>query len=199
MPHATRLALTLALSVPAALGAQAGAQPAAPDSAPVGVRAGETVRLQARSRDAEGRRIDCDARVSALVADTLVLENVGRWSPCPRRAYAPDDVASLRVMRGHRGSRLMHAGVGLLIGAAVGGVTGYALAGGSCEAGCGSDGDIEAVILTFLGITGGGATGLLVGALLPAGPQWVTVPAGTPVRVAGLELRPAVRVGLARR
>lgn len=189
MPHlVARATLPLALLLAAPLGAQA---PAAPP-----LLVGDSVRFRAVGRDAHGRRIDCDGRVRALTGDTIVLENVGRWSPCPRQLYEPASVAALQVARGRRGSRLAHAGLGLLIGGATGGVLGRALAGSGCSGGVHScdDGDLAIAVLTFLGVVSGGATGLVIGVALPAGPRWVTVPAGSPVRFAGLAVQPGVRL-----
>jgi hypothetical protein len=157
------------------------------------VRPGTLVRLRTRQADVHGHAVRCEARVSEVRGDTLTVTNVSRWGGCPRQTYAPSDVASLEISRGHRGSRLAHAGLGLLGGAIVGATLGWALIGDGCEtSGC-DDGDFAVAIVTFLGVVTGGVTGTIVGVALPAGPKWAPLPADTPVRVAGLALRPSIR------
>jgi len=179
------------LSAALVLGALA--EPAQAQDTTAAVRPGTLVRLRTRRADAHGHAVRCEARVSEVRGDTLTVTNVSRWGGCPRQTYAPSDVASLEVSRGHRGSRLAHAGIGLLGGALVGGTLGWALIGDGCEtSGC-DDGDLAVAIVTFLGVVTGGVTGTIVGVALPAGPKWAPLSADTPVRVAGLALRPSVR------
>lgn len=183
-------AAVLALLAPPA--SMAGAQPRS-DSASL-VNVGDLVQLRGRPADARSAGSECEGRV-ATAGDTLVIEGAATNRLCPRWVYAPGTVAQLRVARGRRGSRLAHAGIGALVGAAVGAGLAYAAVGtddctdSSCD-------DIRYALAIFGGGTFG-TIGALIGALLPAGPRWVTVPVGGPVRIAGLTAQPAVRVGSA--
>ena len=169
------------------------AAPARAQDTTAAVRPGALVRLRTRQTDVHGHAVRCEARVSEVRADTLTVANVSRWGGCPRQAYAPSDLASVEISRGHRGSRLAHAGIGLLGGAAVGGTLAWALIGDGCAASGCDDGDLAVAVFTFIGVVTGGVTGTIVGAALPAGPRWAPLPTETPVRVAGLALRPSIR------
>src|SRR5438045_2846508 len=103
VPNASRLAAALAL--PAVLGAQRAVPPS--DTEPPAPRVGDVVRLRTRWLDARGRGIGCEARVAAIVSDTVVVRNASRWAGCPRQEY-PADVMALQVARGSHGSRLAH-------------------------------------------------------------------------------------------
>lgn len=181
------------LALPAAsLGAQppstSGGAPA-PDTATVGARV--QARIVGAAADAPVRALGrrCEGTVARLAGDTLVLAPGGA---CPAGAY----LADVRVQRGHRGSRLGHAGLGLVGGIVVGGVVARVAAGDGCRvAGC--DGDYAVAVTTLGGVLLGGGLGTLIGAVLPAGPQWAPLGA-QPLRVAGLSLRPGVRVVVGR-
>ena len=117
---------------------------------------------------------------------------LGQPRGCPAGSYDAD----LRVARGHDGSRLAHAALGLVGGAVAGGIIARVTAGDGCVIeGC-DDGDLVVAIKTVIGVAAGGVIGAVVGALLPAGPRWLTETATRPVRVAGLELHPELRVSL---
>jgi hypothetical protein len=157
------------------------------------VRAGDLVRLRTRQRDAHGHGYRCEGRVSAIAADTLMVSSTSRWGGCPRQLYAPGDVASLDVARGNRGSRLAHVGIGVLAGSLLAGTIAWAAIGDDCgQSNCGDD-ELVAVVVAFLGVVVGGTTGAVVGLALPAGPKWAPVPTDTPLRVAGLAVRPSIR------
>lgn len=159
----------------------------------IAVQVGDLVRLRTQPVDGVGPGARCQARVAAIGGDTLMVTNVSRWGGCPRQTYGPNAIRSLDVARGHRGSRLLHAGIGLLGGATAGGLLGWGLAGDGCQSGGCDDGGLVVAILTFAGIVTGGVTGTIVGAALPAGPRWVRSSVGAPVRVAGLRVHPSIR------
>jgi hypothetical protein len=192
LPNVRLLALAV---VPTALGAQrlASRDATRSDTLPPTPVAGDLVRVRTRAVDARGRGIACDARVTAVAGDTVVLQNVSRWAGCPRQDYPADVVTGMQVARGRRGSRLAHAGAGLLIGGLVGGAL---LRFGATTDCTGSPCDDEGLtaLVTFLGVVAGATVGSAVGAVLPAGPKWMSVPTPAPVRVAGMVLRPAVRI-----
>jgi hypothetical protein len=151
-------------------------------------RAGDHVRVRVTSPPDGPVGLQCEAPVAAVVADTLALARAGR---CPAGAY----VGRVEVWRGDRGSRAAHASVGLVGGAVLGGLAGRLIVGDGCRvAGC--DGGTSVAIFTVLGGAAGALVGGVVGALLPAGPQWVPAGGARPVRVAGLAVRPALRVAL---
>jgi hypothetical protein len=169
--------ISLAAGGPAVAAAQEGLTPqpgervqariVGPDTAPVGAR--------------------CDGRIAAVNGDTIVL---GASSRCPRGSYAAD----VRFSRGDRGSRLAHTGLGIVGGALAGGLFARLAAGDGCRIdGC-DDGDWEVALLTIAGTGAGAVIGALVGAALPAGPQWLIGTTRRPLRVAGLEVHPEVRV-----
>lgn len=158
--------------------------------------AGERVQLHGRPADSRSAGAECDGYVGETSStDTLVIERATNTRLCPRWTYAANDVAELRVMRGHRGSRGVHALIGLGAGVVFGATAVYAGTAHSCDNGSSCE-DIRAAAAVLSGITFG-VLGAGIGALLPAGPKWVTVPVTKPVRVAGLTLTP--RVGLALR
>jgi len=185
-------ALAFALGAPA----WARAQDTTTAVAATTVAATDRVRLRVATRDTRGRAIQCEARVSTWQADTLVLTNTSRWAGCPSLVYPPGGVTSLEVAHGSRGSRAVHTVVGLLVGAAAGGTVGRLFAGAAtdCVNSSCDDGGLAEFVFTFAGIALGGGIGGVAGLALPAGPRWVTVPTGGPVRVAGLQLQPALRV-----
>jgi len=125
--------------------------------------------------------------VADVVGDTIVL---GQPRSCPLGSY----VADLRVARGDRGSRLAHTGIGFVGGALAGGVIARISAGDGCQIeGC-DDGDLVIGIMTVVGTAAGAVIGALVGAALPAGPQWLTETATRPLRVAGVNVHPELRL-----
>jgi hypothetical protein len=157
---------------------------------------GDRVDLRSTPVDRRGARAECEGDVTAIAGDTIVVGNTNAPRTCPRWTYGRDVVAELRVARGHRGSRAKHALVGFAIGAAVGGTLGYLSVGtDDCTGECDLDGLLTAAAALGVG-TLGGLTGTIIGALLPAGPNWLTVPVPGPIRVAGVRVQPALRVGL---
>ena len=92
-------------------------------------------------------------------------------------------------------SPLAHTALGLVGGAVAGGLFARLSAGDGCviDAVC-DDGDYVVGIMTMAGTVGGAVVGAVVGALLPAGPRWLRDTATRPLRVAGVELRPELRV-----
>jgi hypothetical protein len=105
----------------------------------------------------------------SLDGDSLVLEgaglDLGRAGAAPMRWAVPRDLVSqLERSEGYRG----YAGRGFVIGAGVGLVGGLiAISSGNGSA-CRGSGDYGALCAFFVGIStvGGGALGLLVGALV---------------------------------
>ena len=165
-------------------GARAGAQDAP--------RAGEIV--EARIVGPPGPMLGhfCIAPAGGVVRDTLLLAKSANCS-------GGSHLARMRVSRGDAGSRLEHAGIGFLIGAVAGGVVGRLTARGCVTQGCGEDAGLVAAVHTVLGSAVGGVAGAVVGASRPAGPQWIDIEGDRPIRVGGLDLRPAVRVSLGAR
>ena len=150
---------------------------------------GERVQVRIVGPETQLVGMRCEGWVDAVAGDTIVL---GRQRDCPRGSH----VAVLRVARGDRGSRLAHAGLGLLGGGLVGGIVGRVAAGDGCRiSGC-DDGELAVVITTVGGAVAGAALGTLLGALRPAGPQWLTETATRPLRVAGLDVRPTLHVSV---
>lgn len=157
---------------------------------------GDHVDLRSQPVPPRGARAQCEGDVTAIAGDTIVVGNASAPRMCPRWTYTRDVVSELRVARGHRGSRVKHALVGFAIGAAVGGAVGYLAVGtDDCRGECDLDGLVTFAAMVGLG-TVGGLTGTIIGALVPAGPKWLTVPVPGPIRVAGMRVQPALRVGL---
>ena len=131
----------------------------------------------------------CRAWLGAVAGDTLLLN---RSESCRTGSH----VARLRVHTDDRGSRLQHAGVGLLAGAVVGGLIGRVSAGDGCTiAGC-DEGGFAIGVITLVGTVTGALVGVVVGTALPAGRRWVDLEGERPIRVGAFDLRPAVRVSL---
>lgn len=157
------------------------------DGQPAPTPAGARVRARIVGPAGGPAGLHCEGQAVGVAGDTLRL---AAGSGCPPGAF----LADVEVAQGARGSRWAHAGLGLLGGALVGGVTARIAAGDGCRISPCDDGDFAVVILTVLGTAAGAAGGAVVGALLPAGVRWA--PAGTarPLRVAGLAVRPGLRV-----
>ena len=150
---------------------------------------GERVQVRIVGPETSLVGVRCEGWVDAVAGDSIVL---GRHRDCPRGSH----VAVLRAARGHRGSRLAHAGLGLLGGGLVGGIIGRVAAGDGCRISPCDDGELAVAILTVGGAAAGAAVGALIGALRPAGPQWLTETVTRPLRVAGLDVRPGVHVSV---
>ena len=162
---------------------------AAPARAQRAPRVGELVeaRIVGGSDSLAGRL--CQAWLGAVAGDTLVLN---RSASCPRGSHD----ARVRIHTDDRGSRLKHAGVGLLAGAVAGGLFGRLAAGDGCSVpGC-DDGDFVVGVLTMVGTAAGALVGVVVGAAMPAGRRWVQLDGEHTIRVGSVDLRPAVRVSL---
>jgi hypothetical protein len=129
----------------------------------------------------------CTAWLGAIARDTLVLN---RSASCARGSH----VARVRVHSDDHGSRLKHAGVGLLAGAVTGGLVGRIVAGDGCTIpGC-DDGGLAIGVITLAGTVAGALVGVVVGVAMPAGRRWVQLDGERPIRVGTLDLRPAFRV-----
>lgn len=135
----------------------------------------------------------CTGRVSTVVGDTIVM---ARATECQGNAFTPAEVAALEVRRGHRGSRAKHFGLGLLAGGVVGGAAG-ALSARDCDGDCDYYG-LATAVGAAAGFLAGAVAGGVVGLLLPAGPRWVSTADPHPIRIGGLNLRPAIRVARSR-
>ena len=152
-------------------------------------RVGELVeaRIVGESDSLAGRL--CQAWLGAVAGDTLVLN---RSASCPRGSHD----ARVRIYTDDRGSRLKHAGVGLLAGAVTGGLFGRLAAGdGWSVPGC-DDGDFVVGVLTMVGTAAGAIVGVVVGVAMPAGRRWVQLDGEHTIRVGSVGLHPAVRVSL---
>ena len=154
-------------------------------------RPGEQVRVRIVSSETARIGTMCAGSVAAVVGDTVVL---GQPRSCPGGSH----VAELRIGRGDRGSRLAHTALGFVGGALAGGILMRIAVGDGCQSDvCApADGAYVASIATAVGAAAGAVIGALVGVALPAGPKWLDATNAGPLRVAGVELRPGVRVSL---
>ena len=152
-------------------------------------RAGEQVRVRIVSSETATIGLRCAGSVAAVVGDTVVL---GQPRTCPGGSH----LAELSVSRGSHGSRLAHTALGFVGGALAGGILARISAGDGCTGeGCTpAEGAYAVTIMTVIGTAAGAVVGALIGAALPAGPRWLEATAPRPLVVAGLEVRPGVRV-----
>ncbi len=157
------------------------------------VRVGDRARIRTVGRDANGWRVDCEGRVTAIVGDTVVIENASRWSGCPRKLYDASELSQTEFAYRSRGSRVLHTVAGTGIGAAVGVVGGLLSYGGTDCAFGDCDEEYAGIATVLFGMLGGAAGGV-IGLLMPAGPRWEALRTLAPVRVAGLAVRPSVRL-----
>ncbi|MGI8508397.1 MAG: hypothetical protein ACR2MQ_03640 [Gemmatimonadaceae bacterium] len=179
-------------------------QPVAPSVIPSkqvetsGLRAGNKIRFRTIAYDAAGHTTVCRASVAEISGDTVVLgAAVNRQFlrpalSCPLHTFLPGEITEASVLRGNRGSRLGHAGLGALTGAVAGAI--FARVSNSRRP-AGSNHEDDGIIAA-LSIEAGTVAGGLVGVLLPAGERWERIRNIPPVRVAGLALRPGVRVAV---
>jgi len=132
----------------------------------------------------------CFAWLGAVAGDTLVLN---RSASCVRGSH----VARIRDFTDDRGSRLKHAGIGLLSGAVAGGLVGRLIAGDGCTdmGGC-DDAELAIGVITMAGTVAGALVGVVVGVAMPAGRRWVQLDGERPIRVGSVDLRPAIRLSL---
>ena len=184
------LALASVEGVPGALRAQEPAATLRSDGALPGELPAADERVRFRPSVTAGRRW-CDGRVALVAGDTLVVAGA---RGCPSGELRQASIADVRIARGDHGSRLTHAVLGVLGGAVVGGGIGRLAAGDGCRrSGC-SDGGYAVGVLTGVGLYAGALVGGTIGLALPAGTRWVAVRVPRHVRVAGLVLRPDVRL-----
>ena len=102
--------------------------------------------------------------------------------------------ATAPISDGDAGSRLAHTALGLVGGAIVGGVIGRISAGDGCVVeGC-DDGVLVVRIKTVIGAAVGAVAGAVIGAALPAGRRSPNATSAWPLRVAGLEVHPELRL-----
>jgi hypothetical protein len=154
-------------------------------------RSGEQVRGKIIQPVTAALGAECTGAVQGVERDTIIVSSS---EGCPRESHLGD----LRVARGSRGSRLVHAVAGSLVGGITGAVAARTRGRGRCEnSGCvGDDQAYVAGIRTMVYAAAGMAVGAGLGAALPAGPRWIRTAVGRPVRVAGMALRPEVRLSL---
>ena len=163
---------------------------AAPAQAQRVPRVGELVeaRIAGSSDSLTGQ--PCRAWIGAVAGDTLVLN---RSAGCVKGTH----VARVRLHTDDRGSRLKHAGVGLLAGAVTGGLMGRLSAGNGCTNGGGCDDAGFAIgIITMAGTVAGALVGVVVGVAMPAGRRWVQLDGERPIRMGSVDVRPAIRLSL---
>lgn len=153
-------------------------------------RVGELVeaRIVGPSDSLAGKR--CTAWIGAVAGDTLLLNRSASCAP-------GSHLARIRAHTDDRGSRLKHAGVGLLAGALVGGSIGRIMAGDGCTrpGGC-DDREFAIGVITLAGTVTGGLVGGLLGLAMPAGRRWIEMRGERPIRVGAVDVRPAIRVSL---
>lgn len=199
----TRVLLGVAVSLVSAVGAStsgAQEQPVIPSTQveTSGLRAGSKIRFRTIAYDTAGRTTTCRASVAAISGDTAVLgPAVNRQllrpaRSCPSHTFLPGEITEASVLRGNRGSRLGHAGLGALTGAVAGAI--YARISTSRRP-AGSNHEDDG-ILAIVSIEAGTVAGGLVGLFLPAGEQWKQIRNIPPIRIAGLALHPGVRVAV---
>lgn len=128
----------------------------------------------------------CAGRVTSAAQDTLIVVAGGS---CARGSY----LANLQVIRGDRGSRLDHIG----IGAGAGGLLGAIVGRVGTKTTYNSNGQVNRGRM-WAGLGIGAAVGAAVGYALPSGPRWVPVGSPQPLRVIGMNLQPGFEVAVGR-
>jgi len=133
--------------------------------------------------------VRCESRVMRAERDTLRLSGVGA---CPQGTYT----GAVSILRVDHGSRWKHLALGLASGAAIGGIVARLAAGDGCVSDRCDDGGLAVAVMTVGGITIGGVSGLLIGAVPPAGEEWGPAQPVRVIRVGSLTLHPDIRVSL---
>jgi hypothetical protein len=129
----------------------------------------------------------CAGRVTSAAQDTLVVVAGGG---CARGSY----LANVQVIRGDRGARLDHVGLGALAGGLLGALAGRV----GSKTTYNSNGQVNRGRM-WAGLAVGAAAGAAVGYALPSGPRWVRVGAPQPLRVIGMNLQPGLEVAVGQR
>ena len=130
----------------------------------------------------------CESRVVRAARDTVLLSRLGT---CPLGTYN----GAVSVLYVDHGSRWKHVAIGSASGAAIGGIIARLVAGDACaDDPC----DVRTAVgfMTIGGTVIGAASGLLVGAALPAGQEWGVAHAVRVLRVGSVTLRPDIRLSL---
>lgn len=151
----------------------------------VTVLPGEPLRLEIVGPSTAPVGAHCSGRVMSAAQDTLVVATAGS---CRQGSY----LAKLQVIRGDRGSRVTHVGLGAFVGGLTGMIAARAMTKKDANTGEISRGKMWA------GLGVGGLAGGAVGYVLPAGPMWVRAGSPRPLRVSGVDLRPGFEVAIAR-
>jgi hypothetical protein len=150
-----------------------------------GTRVLALVKLSAEATDP----VRCESRVVQAVGDTLLLSRVGT---CQLGTYN----GAVSVLRVDHGSRWKHVAIGFASGAAIGGIAARLAAGDGCVSDPCDDGGLAVGLMTIGGIVIGGASGLLVGAVLPTGMEWGPAQAVRVLRVGSVTFRPDIRLSV---
>ena len=150
-----------------------------PDSAIVGARV--KFALVSEGAEALGLATDtCEGSVARLDGDIVLIVPS---QTCAINSSVRQQIASLYIEAGNRGSRASHLLYGALIGAAIGGVIGRVAAGDGCRIpGC-DDAGFAIGVITTMGVTVGTIVGAVGGLILPAGTQWRALPRTRPVLI----------------
>jgi len=130
----------------------------------------------------------CESTVVQAARDTLLLSRVGT---CPLGTYN----GAVSVLFVDHGSRSKHVAIGIASGAVIGGIIARLVAGNRCaDDPC----DVQTAVgfMTIGGAVIGAASGLLIGARLPAGQEWGPAHAVRVLRVGSVILRPDIRLSL---
>ncbi len=151
----------------------------------VTVLPGEPLRLEIVGPASAPVGARCSGRVTNASQDTLLVIAGGS---CARGSY----LADLHVIRGDRGSRVTHVGLGAFAGGLAGAIA--ARIGGKNS----RTGEIDTGKL-WGGLAIGALAGGAVGYAMPSGPLWVRAGTPRPLRVIGMNVRPALQVAVARR
>jgi hypothetical protein len=151
----------------------------------VTVLPGEPVRLEVVGPAGAPIGARCSGRVTSAAQDTLLVMAGGS---CARGDY----LASLRVIRGDRGSRLDHIGYGAIAGGVLGAIIGKVTSKTTYD----SNGQIKRGKM-WAGFAVGAVAGGAAGYAFPSGPLWVRAGTPRPLRVIGMNLRPGLEVAVA--
>lgn len=163
--------------VASASGAQE--RPATPSATPQaaetsGLHAGDRIVMRTLAFDTAGSSTTCRASVTRVSGDTAVLDEavnpqfLRRSRGCPSHTFLPGEITELSVIRGDRGSRVVHTVLGALTGAAAGAI--YATVSSNRRP-AGSNHEDDGLI-AVLSVEVGAVAGGLVGIFLPAGNKW---------------------------
>ena len=177
MPNSLR-SLCLAMVLPVLSASRLAAQ------TEVTVLPGEPLKLEVVGPSGAPIGARCSGRVTSAAQDTLLVIAGGN---CARGSY----LARLQVIRGDRGSKLDHVGLGAIAGGFVGALIGKV----SGKTTYNSNGQVNRGRM-WAGLATGAVIGGAAGYAFPSGPAWVRAGSPRPLRIIGLNVRPGVEVAV---